>query len=203
MVAVVSPKVHNAPSAVAAKVTIRERVLAAVTPEQAVVFDAFCGPGAMYDAVWKGAAGYVGCDETWFRDDRLVYVADNCRLLRCLDLQPFTVFDLDAFGSPWEQAVIVAARRRLEPGERVGVLLTEGDWKNTRLNGLGSYAMRQAAGITREMRVSSVSRFWDVSDRALRNVVRQMGGTIVRHWRAHGVTGSRVRYTGVVIERAA
>lgn len=191
-------QVHNAETAVSAKVQLRRHVLDALTPELAFVFDAFAGPGAMFDAVWHRAAGYVGCDIEWFKDERLCYVADNCRLMRCLDLQRFTVFDLDAFGSPWEQAVILAARRQLAPGERVAVLLTEGDGKNTRFG--GSYAMRQMAGIVPALRLRSADRFWEVSDRAIRNLARRMGGTIVRHWRAHGVTESQMRYSAIVIE---
>jgi hypothetical protein len=65
----------------------------------------------MWTHVWREAAGYVGCDLKWFADERCCYVADNRRVLRCADLSSFTCFDLDAYGSPWEQALIVAARR--------------------------------------------------------------------------------------------
>ena len=191
-----APKIHNADSAIAAKVEMRRNVLNALTPEKSIVFDAFSGPGEMYNAVWNEAAGYVGCDEQWFNDDRTCYAADNRRVMRCIDLQPFTVFDLDAFGSPWDQVTILAARRRLRPGERVGVLLTQGDTKTTRYR--GSNAMLQLAGI--RIPLGNERRYWEAAARAYEHMARQMGGRIVKHWKADGVSQLIVRYTALVID---
>src|SRR5262252_2796473 len=99
-----STKTNTAPIARAAKIEIRRNLLAAIKPAR--VFDAFAGAGELHDAVWCEAAEYVGCDEKWFRDHRLMYVADNRRVLRAVDLTAFNIFDLDAYGSPWEQALI-------------------------------------------------------------------------------------------------
>ena len=67
----------------------------------------------MWREVWHEAAAYVGCDLKWYRDERLAYVADNRRVLRAIDLKPFNVFDFDAWGAPWEQVLILIARRPL------------------------------------------------------------------------------------------
>src|SRR5690554_6431354 len=106
-------KVQNHAASVGAKVILRRRVLDAVGRD-ARVFDAFAGAGEMYQAIWCEAAGYAGCDQRWYRDERLCWVADNRRVLRTVDLSAYSIFDLDACGSPWEQAVIVAARRKVE-----------------------------------------------------------------------------------------
>ena len=90
----------------------------------------------MWREVWHAAAGYVGCDLKWYRDERLAYVADNRRVLRAIDLAPFNVFDFDAWGAPWEQVLILIARRPLLPGERIGLVLTEGSAFNLKLNGI-------------------------------------------------------------------
>jgi len=103
-----------------AKVAIRQNVLEAVGRD-ARVFDAFAGVGEMHREVWHQAAGYVGCDRVWYRDKRVAFVADNRRVMRSIDLTEFRVFDFDSFGSPWEQIVILAARRPIAPGERVGI----------------------------------------------------------------------------------
>jgi hypothetical protein len=196
-----APKVENAKLGWRAKVQIRQHVLDALTPKRAVVFDAFAGPGLMWSEVWKHAAGYVGCDERWHRDTRCCFVGDNRRVMRCVDLTPFTVFDLDAFGSPWEQALILAARRRLAPGERIGLVLTEGTWMKTRTGTGWPAALRQATGISRAAGGMGDKGFHDeLIARALRSVVRQMGGKVVKQWRAIGVTGARMRYIGAVVE---
>ena len=66
------------------------------------------------------------CDTRFFTDNRPAFVADNRRVLRALDLAAFNVLDLDSYGSPWEQAYIIARRRKLRPGERLGMVPTDG-----------------------------------------------------------------------------
>lgn len=166
---------------------------------QTRVFDAFAGPGVMHAAVWKDAAGYVGCDSKWFNDDRLCFVADNRRVLRCIDLSPFTCFDLDAFGSPWEQALIIAARRPTKSGERIGLILTEGTSLKTRMKGMPG-ALGQAAGVNKAATYGATHD--ELVDRALYGVARRMRCEVVRHWRAVGVTGAQMRYVGAVLEAA-
>ena len=195
-------KVHNAKHGWRAKVEIRQRVMAELTPEKTVVFDAYSGPGRMWAEVWRQAADYVGCDEEWFRDERCCFVADNRRVLRSIDLQPFTCFDLDAFGSPWEQALIIAARRRVAPGERLGLVMTEGTSLGTRFNSL-SHAMRQAAGVTKAGSIGAGRWHDELIALALGGVVRRMGVRIIRQWRAIGTTGAQVRYLGMILEGVA
>jgi hypothetical protein len=180
------------------KVAIRRHVLAAVTPARAVVFDAFAGAGEMWRGVWHEAAGYVGCDEHWHNDDRTCFVADNHRVMRAIDLAPFTCFDFDAFGSPWDQLTILAARRPLRPGERIGITLTEGTWLKTR-------AKDPVRGLREALPAKLVTPIpYSVHDelinRALRRLVRRMGGRVVKVWMAIGVTGAKVRYIGVVVD---
>jgi hypothetical protein len=109
------------------KVELRRRVLAAVAPAR--VFDAFCGLGRLFAEVWSQADAYVGCDaRPWSPAESLPrFVADNRRVLRCIDLHAFNVFDFDAYGSSWEQLLILAARRTWARGERGAVVITDGD----------------------------------------------------------------------------
>lgn len=116
-------KQDSSPSAVRAKATIRHNVLTAIGAERAHVFDGFAGSGHMFGLVWRHAASCTGCDKRFFRDGRVAFVADNVRVLRAIDLGRFNVFDFDAYGSPWEQITIVLARRRLQTGESIGLVL--------------------------------------------------------------------------------
>jgi hypothetical protein len=180
------------------KLAIRQHVLAAVGPARAVVFDGFAGAGEMWRGVWHEAAGYVGCDEHWHNDERTCFVADNHRVMRAIDLAPFTCFDFDAFGSPWDQLTILAARRPLRPGERIGIVLTEGTWLKTR-------AKDPVRGLRDALPAKLVTPIpYSVHDeliaRALRRLVRRMGGRVTTLWMAIGVTGAKVRYIGVVVD---
>jgi len=199
-------KIDNAAAGRAAKVEIRARVLAAVTPARAVVFDAFAGAGVMFEAVWRQAADYVGCDDRWHDDARCCFVADNRRVMRAVDLSRFTVFDFDAYGSPWEQALILAARRPLAAGERLGLVITEGTWLSTK-GGVMPKTLRQATGVASVVVGNNVrargmhgAMHDELIARALRTVVARLRGRIVQQWRAVGTTGARMRYLGVVVE---
>jgi hypothetical protein len=118
-------KTDNNPQAFKAKVAIRRNVLAAVGHDKPV-FDAFAGTGKMYSEVWKDAGPYTGCDMKPQQDSRLMFCADNRRVMRAIDLTKFGIIDLDSYGSPWEQAIIIADRRRVASGELFGLILTEG-----------------------------------------------------------------------------
>jgi len=193
------PKVDNAKGAKRAKVELRRNILDAIGPANARVFDAFAGSGLLYDAVWHEAARYVGCDTRWHQDGRTAYVADNQRVLRAIDLTAFNVFDFDAYGAPWDQLTLLGVHRPLQAGERVGIVLTEGTWLKTR-TGLIPHALRRAAGLTFTTPILSAEGYDELIARALNGVITRMGGRVVRHWRARGLTPARVQYIAVLLE---
>ncbi len=189
-------KTDNHPARANAKVALRRRVLASIGAGEAQVFDAFAGSGAMHRAVWHDAAGYVGCDLRWFGGDRRAFVADNLRVLRAIDLARFTIFDLDAYGSPWRQAMIVAARRALVPGEKLALVLTDGSPMKARLGAVPA-DLAALAGVPRE--AAGMSKRWrELTARALTTLAGQMGGELLEFWAAD--IGSRpILYSAAVI----
>lgn len=191
------PKRNNAPRAGAAKTQIRRNVLAAIG-EPAAVFDAFAGQGEMYSAVWKDAGSYTGCDQKPQRDGRLMFCADNRRVLRAIDLGGFNIFDLDSYGSPWVQAIIIADRRRVAAGELVGLVLTEGAGFAYKSN-----IVPEAIAILTGLRTGIVglSKKQDaVIDKAIAGLARRMGCSIVKRWQAEGRTGAAMRYIALVLK---
>lgn len=191
-----SPKTDNNPQAFAAKVAIRHNVLEAM-PGSVHVFDAFAGSGQMYQAIWKSAFAYTGCDLKWARDGRLMYAADNRRVLRAIDLAPFNVFDCDSYGSPWEQALIIADRRPVKAGELLGLVLTEGNGFAYKSNVM-PIAVRVLTGL--RPGVVGLSRKQDsVIDRAIAGLAKRMRCEVVKRWQAEGRTGASMRYVGLVL----
>jgi len=189
-------KVDNHQRSAPDKALIRRNVLDAVKGK---VFDAFAGSGEMYRRVWIDAPGYVGCDLRWFPDDpRLAYVAENTRVLRCIDLAQFAIFDLDAYGSPWMQAAIIAARRPVKPGELIGFCLTDGSNLKMKM-GDAPKAMSVLAGL-RPRAVGLASSHDELVDRALGGLCRRMNCRLVRAWRARGKSAAKVLYFGLVLE---
>jgi hypothetical protein len=190
-------KTDNNPQAFRAKVAIRKSVLDTVG-SAAAVFDAFAGSGEMYSAIWKDANAYTGCYQKPQRDGRLMFCADNRRVMRAIDLSKFNVFDLDSYGSPLVQAIIIADRRRVAPGELFGLVLTEGAGFAYKSN-----IMPEAIAILTGLRTGIVglSKKQDaVIDKAIAGLACRMNCTIDKRWQAEGKTGAAMRYIGLVLK---
>jgi len=194
----ITKKTNDAPEASKAKTDIRRRVLNAIGAENAHVGDWFAGEGRMYQAAWKDAASYIGSDEFWYRDERTCYVGDSLRVLRCIDLKPFTVHDFDTWGSPWTAVLILADRRGpLEPGEKLGLVLTEGSGLRLRMGEIPD-ALAVISGLYRHM--PGVARSHAaIIDRALNELCRRMRCRIEARWQAKGKAASGLYYIGLVL----
>lgn len=191
-------KTDNTRAALPAKLELRRKLIAEVA-RPARVFDAFAGEGVLYHAVWHEADSYVGCDEKWFRDERTVFVGDNRRVLRAIDLSAFNLFDLDAYGCPWEQAMIIAARRPIAPGERIGLAITDGLGLFYKMNGIpGNVA--QLAGLRRDSMVGVIRVQDMILDRCIIGLMQRTKARVVKQWRAAGANTTAMRYLGLVLE---
>jgi hypothetical protein len=200
-----SKTLDNSPSASRrqAKLIIRQNVLAAIGSEKASVFDAFAGEGHMHDAVWHAAKAYVGCDMRFFPDDRVAFVADNRRVLRAVDLAAYNVFDLDAYGCPWEQVYIIASRRTMLPGERIGFVLTEGQGMRMKMSNV-SRALSLMAGLRpsswKQPDVGIFRRRQTLLSKALLKAGDMLQASIVKRWQGGDNYRSSMQYMGVVYE---
>jgi hypothetical protein len=191
------PKQDNRPTAKAAKVEIRRNVLEAVA-RPVRVFDAFAGTGELYRAIWCEADSYTGCDQRYLPDDRRrLFCADNRRVMRAIDLGAFNVFDLDAYGSPWEQAIILAARRRLEPGERIGLVVTDAGL--TYKNNVIPRPVAELTGLRHGVAVGVWKNREALHRQIAAALARRFRGRIERQWMAEGVRGAAVTYWGFVL----
>jgi len=190
--------VNNHKKALKTKITVRDRILQEIG--EASVFDAFAGSGKMYREVWHRAQAYVGCDLRWYPDQREAYVCDNTRLLRALDLQRFNLFDLDAYGSPYTQLAIIAARRRLAAGDRVGLVLTDGLFNRLKFGAL-PLGLAKLAGVDRSARGAN-RLIHRLRRRAIEQVASSMGGAVELWFEGEGKTSAKVAYIGIVLRGA-
>lgn len=194
-------KTDNGRGAVEAKIDLRRRVLAAVSPAR--VFDAFCGDGNMWREVWHEAASYVGCDakpfRTWEKHRR--FCCDNRLVLRSIDLGPFNVFDFDAYGAPWDQMAILATRRRWARGELGGVVLTDGSNQKLRYGEL-SRAMAQLSGMARKGLPRSEANLDAIQRNMLTAWAKRSNVELLRLFEARGRGsgrgGAKMRYSAAI-----
>jgi hypothetical protein len=115
----------NRADAMDAKAELREWLLERLPGAR--VLDCYAGvDGEMHARVWHRVAEYTGIDRRIRvqSDGRRRLVGNTLRLLGQIDLSAYDVFDVDAYGSPWEALREIGARRRFT-GE-VGFALTDG-----------------------------------------------------------------------------
>jgi len=193
-----SAKTNNHKKSSADKAEIRALVLAQIP--DARVFDAYAGAGMMWRKVWRNAANYVGCDRKWYPDDRTCYVADNRRVMRAIDLDGFNVFDFDAYGSPWECVEILAARRTVSSGERVGLVLTEGSALKLKFGDLPS-SLSRFANLEKDRMGGGLNQAHELLiDRAIAQVERRLAARVIKRWEARRKSGTNMCYIGLVLE---
>ena len=70
--------------------------------KNAKVIEFFCGSGVMYNAVYRNVETYKGIDIEKFNDDRDTVKSDCLSFVKNNDVSSFNVFDIDAYGSPYE-----------------------------------------------------------------------------------------------------
>ena len=191
-------KTKNSDFAEEAKAEIRQNVLDEMGYENARVMDLFAGDGEMYSRVWHKASTYVGCDLEWPKDKRKIFVVDNRRLMRSIDLSGFNVFDLDHYGSPWEHVLLLTKARAVANGEKVALVLTEGSNFKVRMGGLPD-ALAAMAGMKRGMGGAGTSHD-EIIDRALCDLYERWGVKQIRRWQARHRTGSQMRYIALVLQ---
>jgi len=78
----------------------------------------------MHELAYADCADWLGVDKD-IRSPGSVH-CDSRLVLRAIDIQPFNLFDIDAFGAPWEHVWIVAQRRKLKRGESIALAITSG-----------------------------------------------------------------------------
>lgn len=185
------------PETTQAKIDIRRNIVQhfASTKALASVLDLYAGEGAMHDAVWSSCSSYTGIDLKWYADSRRMYVGDNKRIIRAISLEPFTIFDLDAYGEPWTAATIIAARRKAAPGERIAFSITDGSGMPARLNKHPT-SLLALAGLSVAAGVPALKGHRDMVDRALVAIGRRMGMRLEKLWMAESSTGARCLYVG-------
>ena len=102
------------------------------------------------------------------------------------------------YRNPWEQCLILAARRKVAPGEKIGIVLTDG---SALKNETWQHANRAQKIAGLRDNVASAARLQDsLIDRAIVNLAKSLNCKILKRWQATGKTGAAVVYTGLVLQ---
>ena len=196
-------KVHNSTGSILDKIEIRLNVLGMMPKSN--VLDVYCGPiGEMWSSVWVKADSYIGCDLEWdIKDPRPRFVGDSLRILRSLDLSKYNIFDVDAFGSPWEVMQIILSKRTWQAGELGAVALTDGTSMNTRWGAI-PLAMAELVGVGAGRLAPTGLSADALQAMALRSWCKLANVKPLQMWQAHGTSSGggtlTMAYTGIVFE---
>jgi hypothetical protein len=88
------------------------------------VLETHGGRGVMYKDCYLPAKHVMRFDVNQERDNVIYCPAEWA--VRAIDLQQFNVFDVDPYRSPWEIVWVISQRRKIAPGERIGIVVTDG-----------------------------------------------------------------------------
>lgn len=141
------------------KIEIRRSILPELntTPK---VLDCFAGEGKIYRECYQGMQ-YIGLDKKGINDGRTIIKVDNIKYLRSAELKRFNVFDLDAYGSPWYQFLIILKRRPVLTDERIAIFLTDGLQFKAAVEGDLPHGLKPYCGIPQQMRIPCLARHLD------------------------------------------
>lgn len=198
---------HN--SALSAKVEIRRWLAAEVKKangEDPHVLDCFCAAGMLWDKAYDKTPNYLGLDLRQFDDPRRTIVTECSRYLRHVDvkLETFSIFDLDAFGSPFEQFAIICHRIKLTPGRVVAFVLTDGTGYAARMGNIPR-GLLEYVGVQRHKSSQVQSMFRDqIMAMGIEKALRTAGLTELarRGAKLDAKQGSaEMRYIGILARR--
>ena len=175
-----------------AKKMIRNHIFARITAPS--VLEVFCGSGEMYDLVWHRAEKYKGVDRKKFFDARDTVCGDALKAVSSIDLSGFNIFDVDAYGSPYDVLKILIDRiSRNKKEKEYGFVLTDGVSMDLRLGRICK-GLQYFTGIN--FHVFKRADFMHdvfISDVILK-IEKELSGVASDFIIAHGKTGAAMRY---------
>jgi len=185
-------KTNNAK--ISAKKDIREFVMSQIAKQS--VLEVFSGLGEMYDSVWHKADDYQGIDKVKVFDSRDTLCGDAHKLIRRADVQRFNIFDIDAYGSPYE--ILDYITQTIRPCGDVAFVLTDGTNMDLKL-GRVCKGIRNFVGIENHILKRASVIHEDIIGMIAKEIARRLKMRIMSMRIAKGKTGSSMRYWAITL----
>jgi hypothetical protein len=181
-----------------AKKEIRSHVLSSIG-ENAHVLEVFCGAGEMYEHVWKKASGYLGIDKVKFFDQRNTICGDALKAVTKIDVDDFTIFDIDAYGSPYE--ILIALLPKISRShKKIGFVITDGIAMDLKLGRI-SKGIRKLVEIDFHIAKRAHIIHDDLIAKVIKRVSQDLQGSPTGIKIANGKKGSAMKYYCFIVER--
>ena len=183
---------------ISAKEEIRKKILSEI--ENPCVLEVFCGAGEMYQKVWRKADCYTGIDKRKFFDGRHTICGDAEKAIRVVDINKYNIFDIDAYGSPYN-IISYIVQNRVFDGETAFVV-TDGSAMDLRL-GRVSKGLRELSGIKNHVLKKASSIHDELILKVIENIENITGKKATNFMIAKGRTGAAMRYYAFVLSDVA
>ncbi len=185
-------KTNNAKTT--AKTDLRSNILKAI--KNPCVLEVFCGSGEMYQAVWNKADRYTGIDKVKQFDERHTICGDARKALRIIELSDYNIFDIDAYGSPYDVLDDILTLREIS--KPVGFCITDGIDMDLRL-GRVCKGLRKFIGYEHNI----AKRANNLHDQFIKivceKVAERLDGQVQNFMMATGKTGAAMKYYSFLV----
>ena len=182
-----------------AKQILRESIFDNI--RDARVLEVYCGSGEMYNAVWNKAQKYTGIDKVKYFDERHTICGDAEKAIRLVDVNDYNVFDVDAYGSPYEILDFIVKKIDLNY-KKIGFVVTDGVNMDLKL-GRVCKGLRHFIGYDFHIAKRANVLHDDFIKIVIDKIAEHLKGKIECLLIAQGVTGSSMRYYSFVVNRDA
>lgn len=158
------------------------------------VLEVYCGEGIMFNDVWHLSRHYEGIDIKKYDDDRIVHIGDAATVLKTIDLSMFDIFDIDAYGSPYECLFIIANRLKKQcVYKNIDFVVTDGLQIDLRMGNIEKYlALLSGVDSTKVNGIHKVHNM--LINNVINNVSNMLSMNVESKKIAIGKTGSGMRY---------
>lgn len=175
------------------KVTIRQIAFDSVNEKN--VLDVFCGSGEMFNSVWKNAQIYQGIDNKITTHNKNVLIGDYLDCLRTIRVSDFSIFDIDAYGSPYKALnyIIDSLKSCGIKFEKIAFVITDGIEIDMRMGNFES-AFAKLANINLR-HIKGANNLHDFFIKKLiSNIAKETNTKIISTAFTKGITGAGMRY---------
>lgn len=156
----------------ARKIHLRKKYL----PKNAVVLDCFCGSGIIYHSCYEDVKEYHGLDTKKIHGDKLCEIVDNRLWIKNNDINKFTVFDLDSYGSPW---LLLFKILKKATQKEIVVFLTDGIYNKLKRDPKLPHIISATEQIPKNFTIPGLTRYYpDIIGTLFLRIKSEYGYTI-------------------------
>lgn len=181
-----------------AKKKIRQKVLSLI--DNPSVLEVYCGAGDMYYDVWHKANSYTGIDKLKFFDERRTICGDAIKAVSTINLDEFNIFDIDAYGSPYDVLKIIIERVPKNK-KQYGFVITDGISMDLRLGRICK-GVRHFTGIDFHVAKKAAILHDEFIKDTIRYIEKELSGTAGSFIIANGRTGAAMKYYAFIVSCA-